>query len=366
MKLTPYHSCAAAILLVASAPVISASSTQTKAFADVMSANYPASCINKHSRKQLPIKTGFCLLGSTSPLAIGNFRVADDLIASSGNPRNLHKKSFAVKLNTTLALPPGIYSLYHANKLDDFHSINFSVKQGEVTTLKTATMAFQNSAGQYTKLQHFQSIDASKGEGCRAEIGTRGVHAYLPGSYIVSTVASLKKVAPKCEHQGVAFNVMAGKAVNIHLGTFTAQTLAATNRYQHPTKALSLTNMGNMRLDVSEIGFLSNFRSFNGIHNPSSTPGDALVLSGPHYHFAIPVKMNNTGSCGLSLQAGGLPSRNLMVDCKFDSNGDLTSFRVNSATYYGFDQIHGKSAVEGLTINSPVSVSGVKFNLKAN
>lgn len=46
MKLTPYHSCAAAILLVASAPVISAPSTQTKAFADVMSANYPASCIN--------------------------------------------------------------------------------------------------------------------------------------------------------------------------------------------------------------------------------------------------------------------------------------------------------------------------------
>jgi hypothetical protein len=90
------------------------------------------------------------------------------------------------------------------------------------------------------------------------------------------------------------------------------------------------------------------------------------VLSGPHYHFAIPVKMNHTGSCGLSLQAAGLPSRNLMVDCKFDSNGDLTSFRVNSATYYGFDQIHGKSAVEGLTINSPFIVSNVHFNLKGN
>ena len=363
MKLTPYYSCAAAILLAASAPAISSPSAQTIAFADAIPANYLATCVNKHSRKQLAIKTGFCLLGSILPLATGDFRVADNLTASSGNPR---KKSFKVNLNTTLALPPGNYSLYRANTLDDFYSINFSVKQGEVTTLETATMAFNDSAGHYNKLQHFQSVDTAKGEGCHAEIGTKGVHAYLPGSYIVSTVASLKKVAPKCEHHGVAFNVMAGKAVNIKPGTFTAQTLVATNRYRHPTKAFSLTNMGSMRLDVNQIGFLSNFRSFNGIYNPSSTPSDALVLSGPHYHFAIPVKMNRTGACGLSLQAGGLPSRNLMTSCVFDSSGKLTRFQVNAATYYGFDQIAGKSAVEGLTINSPVSVSGVKFNLKAN
>lgn len=227
-------------------------------------------------------------------------------------------------------------------------------------------MAFHNSAGHYIKLQYFQSIDGAKGEGCHPDIGLTGAHAYLPGSYIVSTVALLKNVTSKCELQGVAFNVMAGKVVNIHPGTFTAQTLAATNLYRHPTKAFSLTNIGNLRLDVSQIGFVSKFRSFNGIYNPSSMPSDALVLSGSHFHFVIPVQMNSKGACGLSLQAAGLLSRNLMTGCVFDSSGKLNRFQVNAATYYGFNQIYGKSAVEGLTINSPVTVSGVKFNLEDN
>ena len=89
------------------------------------------------------------------------------------------------------------------------------------------------------------------------------------------------------------------------------------------------------------------------------------MLSGaPHFHFVIPVKMNQTAYCGASVAAAGISAHTLMADCVFDAQGYLTQFRVNSGSYFTLNNIHGKSSVEGNAINSPFLVRGVKFNLK--
>lgn len=345
--------CAVAAVLSGAFPTAGLAAMNT-ALADTFYANYPAACGGE------PVATGLCLLGSTSPPATGDF-IARQRLGGG------HDVDYPVQLNVGKALPSGNYLLYRANGLDDRHETRFTVTAGQVYTLKTATLKFQDTAGHYNKLQHFQAPDGVNGEGCRAEIGNKGVQAYLPGNYIVSLVPTLDNTTPRCEHGGIAFNVMAGQGLNIHPGTLTPQTLSAANTYLHSSKGISLTNIDPLRHDVSQVGFLSNFRSFQNIYNPSSAAVDTLVLSGaPHFHFVIPVKMNATAACGLSLAAGGLPAHNLMTDCVFDNEGKLTRFRVNAGAYYGFDDIHGKSAVASHTINSPFIVSGVKFNLKGN
>ncbi|MFM8330079.1 MAG: hypothetical protein ACKN9T_00130 [Candidatus Methylumidiphilus sp.] len=338
--------------LLAGGPTASLAATNV-ALADAFYASYPSACGGG------PVLTGLCVLASTSPQATGAFKV--------GLPPNGGGTEYAVALNTKLPLAPGSYLLYRANGLDSRHALRFTVTPGSLTTVKTATVKFQDTAGRYNKLQHFQAVDGINGVGCNAEIGSKGVGAYLPGAYQVSIVAALSNLTPKCQHDGVAFNVMSGEAVTLRPGALTAQKLAAANIYQHPTKAISLTNIDHLRHDVSQVGFLSKFQSINGIHNPSSAAVDALVLSGaPNFHFVIPVKMNATAACGTSLASGGLPSRNLMSACVFDGNGYLTRFQVNAGAYFSFDNIYAKSAVAGHTINSPFIVSGVKFNLKGN
>jgi hypothetical protein len=220
------------------------------------------------------------------------------------------------------------------------------------------------------KLQHFQAENGINGKGCEAEVGNEGAQAYLPGIYSVSTAppSQVSQNTPSCARgDAVSFIVTGGEAVALHSGNLTPQTLNPANAYQHPTKALSLTNIDHLRHDVRKLGFLSNWNSFNGVHNPASTVLDALVLSGaPNFHFVVPVKMSSTAACGLSLPGGGLPPRNLMTNCVFDGNGNLTKFQVNAGQYFSFDNIHAKSAVAGHVINSPFVVSGVKFNLKGN
>ena len=220
------------------------------------------------------------------------------------------------------------------------------------------------------RLQHFQAEDGINGKGCEAELGNEGAQAYLPSMYSVSTASRgyARQNTPSCAHgNAVSFIVTGGEAVALHQGNILPQNISTINTYQHPTKALSLTNIDHLRHDVSRVGFLSGFQSFNGIHNPSSAAVDALVLSGaPNFHFVVPVKLNNTASCGLSIPSGGLPPRNLMTNCVFDGNGNLTKFQVNAGQYFSFDNIHAKSAVAGHVINSPFVVSGIKFNLRGN
>ena len=354
--------CAVVALLAGGSPLIAtAATTLNLPLVDPFYAGYPADCGGG------PVTTGLCLLASTSPTATGDFRVTYPPSGGSGTNIPRQPIDIPVLLNARLPLPPGTYLLSHANGMDDRHAMKFTVTQDQVTTIKTATLKFQDSAGKYNKLQHYQAADGVNGAGCNAEIGTKGVRAYLPGDYYVGISATLDNATPKCGHEGIAFNITAGQAATIRPGSRVTQTLPSANIYQHPTKALSLTNIDHLRHDVSKVGFLSKFKSFNGIHNPSSATVDGLVLSGaPNFHFVVPVLMNNTASCGLSIPGGGLPPRNLLTRCVFDGNGNLTRFQINAGQYFSFDNTHGKSGVAGHVINSPVLVSGVKFNLKGN
>lgn len=237
-------------------------------------------------------------------------------------------------------------------------------------TLKTAAVKFRDRAGRYNRLQHFQARATPDGQGCSAEVGNRGVGAYLPGNYQVSLVPTLDNAEPEFAPAGagpeiVTFNLLAGQGVALRRGRLREQTLAAGNRHRRGNGGVSLSNIGPLRSDLSEVGFLPRFQSFHGIHSPGSAVTAALVLSGaPAFHFVIPVQVDRVAECGVSLAAGGLPAHLLMTDCQFDGDGRLTDFRVNAGSYYGLHNLHGKSAIAATVVNSPVVVSGVQFDLE--
>lgn len=347
--------CAVAALLAGAFPILVTAAVKiTLPVVDPFYASYPAECGGG------PVTTGLCLLGSTAPLATGDFRVGHPPGGSDGIP---------VLLNVRLPLSPGKYLLSHANGLDSSHALAFTVTAGKITTLKTATLKFQDSPGQYNRLQHFQAANGINGAGCYAEVGNKGIKAYLPGNYTLSTVPTLDNATPKCIRSGIAFNIMAGQAATIRPSSVTEQTLPAINTYRHPTRGLSLTNIDHLRHDIDRVGFLSGWKSIRGVHNPGSAKLDALVLSGaPNFHFVVPVKINpsNPTYCGTSLAGGGIPPHNLLLNCVFDGTGKLTKFQVNSGQYYSFDNTHAQSGVAGHVINSPFIVSGVHFNVKGN
>ncbi len=341
-----------ALLLIAAGHA-SAVRAEHRVVADPRPAIYPAVC------KGRAVTTGLCLLGAIVPRATGDFLISIPIIGPAAGD------DIQVPLNTNIPLPPGDYVLYQASGLDDGHRLHVVVTEGEITRIKTATMQFLDRRGSNIKLQHYESRDGANGAGCEAEIGNRGVHALLPGTYQASLVSRPYEEAPRCVSNGVTFNVMAGKAVILHQTKLVANSLVPGNRFHDRSRALGLTNVDSYRHGVSEIGFLPVFQSHRGVHYPSSARVSALVLSGPpNFVFAIPMKVSRGANCGLSLEAGGLPAHVLLTDCVFDSSGDLTSFKVNAGNYYAFDNTHGKSAVAGHSINSPVVVRGVKFNLR--
>ncbi|MFM8331739.1 MAG: hypothetical protein ACKN9T_08625 [Candidatus Methylumidiphilus sp.] len=347
--------CAIPVMLAGLCPPAATAATTIKLpVVDPFYASYPADCSGG------PVATGLCLLASTAPLATGDFRVSQPPGGGDGIP---------VLLNTRLPLSPGNYVLYRAGELDYGHTLKFTVTEGKITTLKTATLKLQDSPGQYNKVQHFQAISGINGAGCKAEVGAKGIKAYLPGNYTASTVSTLTTATPVCARNGIAFNLMAGQAATVRPYSATEQTLPATNTYRHPAKGVSLTNIDHLRHDIDRAGLLPGWRSLNGVHNPGSAKLDALVLSGaPNYDFLVPVKIDpsNPTYCGTSVASGGIPPRNLLINCVFDGTGRLTQFQVQAGQYYSFDNIHGQSGVAGHVINSPFIVRRVQFNLKGN
>ena len=355
---TPKLCLALSLLLLTgalSSPAGAASTSQSTVVADPFIATFPATCAGP------PVATGLCLLGSTVP------NTTDVFLAQGGVKGNQSETEYTVNLNTLTYLPPGNYRLYRKDGLDFNHETTFSVQENQIITLKTATIKFQDSAGKYNKLQHFQTRDGINGVGCQALVGVKGTQAFLPGNYFVSTVATLTNSTPKCEHNGTAFNIMAGTGATIRPVTVTEQLPAPRNIYPSSPRGVSLTTIDPGRYDVRDIAFVSKLQRYKGIQNPTSAATDALVLNAaPYFHFAIPMTMNTTASCGISKPGGGIPPHNLLTDCVFDQDGYLTRFRVNSGSYYGFNDVSGKSGVASHTINSPFIVSGVKFNLKGN
>ena len=330
----------------------SAAAATSIALADTFYAGYPADCGGVPA-------TGLCLLGSTEPLASGSFTAVE--VRRDG----LQPAVYPVALNQRVALPPGNYRLARTTGLDSLHELSFIVANGQITTLKTTTFKFQDSAGKYNKLQHFQKRDGINGAGCNAEIGNKGVQAYLPGNYTVSLVPTLTNTTPKCEHGGIVFNALSGQGQTIHPGTVTAQELPSANSFRHPNQVSALTSVGPYHHPIDKLAYLPGWKSFRGIQNPKGQLNDALVLSGiGTVHFVFPFKLTQGRSqCGISLAEGGLPSHVLLTDCQF-ANNRLTAFRVNSGAYYSFNSHHGKPALEGSYINNAILVSGVQFALK--
>ncbi|AUB82069.1 hypothetical protein [Candidatus Thiodictyon syntrophicum] len=322
---------------------------ESRVFADQFLATYPTACAGA-------AVTGLCLLGATRPAAIGDFRVGAGAPAEDDPP---------VPLNTNIALAPGDYILYQQSGLDRYRPHYFTVTAGKITTVQTTTVKFQNGPGRLIKLQHWQSTDGIDGAGCEAEIGNAGVHALLPGLYQATLVASAEEDPPTCERGGVAFFAGPGEGLTLRTGTAVESPLTPANTYTYRSGGAALTSVDPQLFNVTSIGILPRFQSYQGIHMPSSARVSGLVLSGPPgFHFVFPFKVGSGADCGVSLHVEGIPPRLLLSQCQFDPAGTLTGFRLNAGTYFGLDNLHTKTGMAGHAINSPVVVRNASFNLR--
>lgn len=310
---------------------------------------YPTACNGS------AITTGLCLLGATRPAATGDFMISEPF-SDDGIP---------VPLNTNIALDAGNYLLYQESGLDSYHPHRFSVRDGKITTIRTATVKFLDRPGQWIKLQHWQRTDGVDGAGCEAEIGNAGVHALLPGLYQANLVASPDEDAPTCERGGVTFFAAAGKGFTLRPGIATESHLSHANIYTQRSGGAALTSVNPQRFNITSIGILPSFQFYQGIHMPSTARVSGLVLSGPAgFHFVFPFKLGRGAECGVSLEAAGIPRRLLLSDCQYGPSGTLTGFRLNAGTYFGLDNLHAKTGIAGHAINSPVIVRNATFNLR--
>jgi hypothetical protein len=66
--------------------------------------------------------------------------------------------------------------------------------------------------------------------------------------------------------------------------------------------------------------------------------------------------------CGLSIEEAGLSSHVLLTGCKFKGN-KLIEFKIQPGSFYTLNNRHGKTAIEGNFINSPIVVTNVIFSL---
>ncbi|MGR8981380.1 MAG: hypothetical protein ACU84H_14985 [Gammaproteobacteria bacterium] len=345
---------------------------------EAIAAEYPDDCRGKN------VQQGLCLLGSEKPRAETKFVVRQ--VGASGSPPAEGETAtvYEVKLNEWLALPPGFFEIFRADGTGDFHEARFAVPDGQVVTLKTATLRFDGHQGARLQLQHILAESTFSARGCQALVKVKGVEAVFPGTYHVALQrpgAGAEPITPRpawrarprpsdaelCRCSGFSVHLGPGEAAELSVGTFKAEhvlrqgDLPPAHVHRHHSGALALTNIGQYRHEVTHAGLVSDYRSFNGVHNPSDQAVDALVLWGPHFTFAIPMRVNTTPSCGLSLAKGGVPARSLLTHCVFDGEGRLTAFRINPRVYFGYMNVNGHSGSGAHQINDPVMVSGLAW-----
>lgn len=315
---------------------------------------YPKGCDEQYLGR-----SGLCLLASKRPLAQNSFLV--NLIDRYGV---IIGKPILVPYNKFLTLSPGRYALYSSSGMDEGHELRFEVTQGQMTTLMTSTVKFGPSK-KTRRLQHYQSVNGTKGKGCVPELFRSGVRALLPGNYQVEVLESeSERSILGCAKGGVTFNALAGKTLSATLANMSPQKIPQSNQYKHPDGVSALGTLSSFRENVLSLGILPNWRLVNDIPNPLSKPYNALILSGlGANHYVIPFTVrNHKRECGISLAEGGLHSHVLLTECKFKGN-KLTDFKVQPGSFYTLNNRHGKTAIEGNFINSPITVSNVRFSL---
>lgn len=315
---------------------------------------YPKGC-----EEQYLGRSGLCLLTNKRPLAQNSFLV--NLIDRYGV---IIGKPIWVPYNKFLSLSPGRYALYSSSGMDEGHELRFEVTQGQMTTLMTSTVKFGPSK-KTRRLQHYQSVNGTKGKGCVPELFRSGVRALLPGNYQVEVLESESEQSILgCAKGGVTFNALAGKTLSATLANMSPQKIPQSNQYKHPDGVSALGTLSSFRENVLSLAILPNWRLVNDIPNPLSKSYNALILSGlGANHYVIPFTVrNHKRECGISLAEGGLHSHVLLTGCKFKGN-KLTDFRVQPGSFYTLNNRHGKTAIEGNFINSPIAVSNVRFSL---
>lgn len=319
-----------------------------------LKAKYPQGCDEQYLGR-----SGLCLLASKRPLAQNSFLV--NLIDRYGV---IIGKPILVPYNKFLTLSPGRYALYSSSGMDEGHELRFEVTQGQMTTLKTSTVKF-GASKKTRRLQHYQSVNGTKGKGCVPELVRSGVRALLPGNYQVQVLESeSERSILGCANGGVTFNALAGKTQSAALANMRPQKIPQSNQYKHPDGVSALGTLSSFRENVLSLAILPNWRLVNDIPNPLSKSYNALILSGlGASHYVIPFTVrNHKRECGISLAEGGLHSHVLLTGCKFKGN-KLTDFRVQPGSFYTVNNRHGKTAIEGNFINSPIAVSNVRFRL---
>ena len=323
-------------------------------FLKPMKTQYPKDCT-----EQFLGRSGLCLLTNKRPLAQNSFLVSllDRYGAITGKP-------ILAPYNKFLSLSPGRYALYSSSGMDEGHELRFEVIQGQATTLRTSTVKFGPSK-KTRRLQHYQTVNGIKGKGCHPELFRSGARALLPGNYQIEVLESENKQSILgCAKGGETFNALAGKTLSATLANISPQKIPRQNQYKHPDGVSALGTLSSFRENILSLGILPNWRLFNDIPNPLSRTYNALILSGlGTTHYVIPFTVRNKKrECGISLAEGGLNSHVLLTGCKFKGN-KLTEFKVQPGNFFTLNNRHGKTAIEGNFINSPIAVSNVRFSL---
>jgi hypothetical protein len=344
-----------ASMLAGTAVLAMPAAADYRVVADQFIATYPAAC------EGAAVTTGLCLLGATRPAATGDFLVSIPTVGPAAGD------DIPVPLNTNIALAPGQYQLYQQSGLERYHPRYFSVTEGEITTIETATVKFQDRPGRWIKLQHWQAKEGVDGAGCEAEIGNAGVHALLPGLYEASLVPFAEETALRCARNAVAFFAGRGQGMTLRQSSLRENRLTTANSYRYRSGGTAFTTVDPQRYSVTALGFLPVFQSFQGIHYPGSARVSGLVMSAaPGFTFVFPLKLGSGTECGVSIAAGGVPARLLLTDCQFDAAGTLTEFRINAGTFFGLDNTHAQTGMAGHAINSPVIVRNASFTMQGN
>ena len=331
-----------------------ASETQLLSILKPLVINYPKRC-----EEDFLGRSGLCLLSARIPLAQNSFMVSplDSYGVIIGSP-------IPVKYNKFLSLSPGRYALYSSSGIDEGHELRFEISQGQETTIKTATVKF-GQTNSTRRLQHYQSVNGTNGKGCHPDQFKSGVRALLPGNYQLEVLERKNTESTlACATGGTTFNALAGQTLSATVAKMRPQTVPQSNRYKHPDGVSALGTISSFRDNILSISVLPNWRLINGIYNPLSRPYSALILYGlGTKNYVIPFTVRrNQRECGISLPEGGLTPHVLLTGCKFKGN-KLIDFKIQPGSFYTVNNRHGKTAIEGNFINSPIVVNNVSFSL---
>jgi len=236
---------------------------------EILDASYPEDCRGN------PASQGICLLGSENPKADTTFLVRQVITPANGDalPGPLE-----LKLNEQLELPLGVFEIFRSDRIDEFKARRFQVTDGQVVTIKTATLELPEPMPRLLALQRFNPESKITGFGCKSLLNAKSVEAVLPGTYHVTRTSNMQKDEKECLRSGYNFLLEPGETVTLGLVKFKKKflhrhrSLPSEHVYSHHTGAQALTNIGRARHPVTHIALAHDVVAFDSLINPSRFP----------------------------------------------------------------------------------------------